>query len=201
MANPRKKVRKEQPAPPRFAAALAWVRMHALALVIALAVLATIRIVTTYSVFNHTCDEPAHVACGMEWIEKGTYHLEPQHPPLARIATALGPYLVGCRLPSEKMPPGATANGAIFNYMGADVLYSQNQYLRNLSLARMGILPFFWICTAVIYLWGRRYFGELEAVIAVFLFTFLPPVLAHSGLATTDIPVTAMISAAFLAGL
>jgi 4-amino-4-deoxy-L-arabinose transferase-like glycosyltransferase len=40
--------------------------------------------------------------------------------------------------------------------------------------------------------------GELEAVLAVFLFTFLPAILAHSGLATTDMPVTAMISAAFL---
>jgi 4-amino-4-deoxy-L-arabinose transferase-like glycosyltransferase len=41
----------------------------------------------------------------------------------------------------------------------------------------------------------------LEAVLAVFLFTFLPPVLAHAGLATTDMPVTATLGAAFLAGL
>ena len=38
------------------------------------------------------------------------------------------------------------------------------------------------------------------ALVAVFLFTFLPPVLAHAGLATTDMAVTAFMGAAFLAG-
>jgi hypothetical protein len=49
------------------------------------------RIASTYNVFNHTVDEPAHIACGMEWLSKGTYHYEDQHPPLSRIAVALGP--------------------------------------------------------------------------------------------------------------
>ncbi len=30
-----------------------------------------------------TVDEPAHVLAGMEWLERGTYAFEPQHPPLA----------------------------------------------------------------------------------------------------------------------
>jgi hypothetical protein len=201
MANPRKQTRKEQPTPSRLAPVAAWLRAHSLVVVIALVVLASIRIAATYSVFNHTCDEPAHVACGMEWLEKGKYELEPQHPPLARIATALGPYLVGCRLPGDKLPEGYSSNSAIFNYKGADVLYWQKHYLRNLSLARLGIMPFFWLACAVVYLWGRRSMGELEAVLAVFLFSFLPPVLAHAGLATTDMPLTATVAAAFLAAL
>lgn len=49
------------------------------------------RIVSTYNVFNHTVDEPTHIACGMEWLSKGTSHYEDQHPPLSRIAVALGP--------------------------------------------------------------------------------------------------------------
>src|SRR5690349_27587 len=28
-----------------------------------------VRIVSTYSVFNGTYDEPAHIACGMEWLQ------------------------------------------------------------------------------------------------------------------------------------
>ena len=44
----------------------------------------TARIVATYPVFNHTFDEPAHLATGMEWLDRGTYTWEPQHPPLAR---------------------------------------------------------------------------------------------------------------------
>lgn len=45
---------------------------------------------------------------------------------------------------------------------------------------------------------GRRCAGKTEAVIAVFLFSFLPPILAHAGLATTDMACTAFLGAAFL---
>src|SRR5579872_1235237 len=120
MANPRKKTRKEQPAPSRLIPVVNWLRAHSLAAVIALGVLATIRIVATYSVFNHTCDEPSHIACGMEWLERGTYNFEAQHPPLARIFTALGPYLAGCRLPAKNSAPPGIPPTAWFIYNGTD---------------------------------------------------------------------------------
>ena len=44
------------------------------------------RIVSTYDVFSETWDEVAHVATGMEWLQNGSYTLEPMHPPLARVA-------------------------------------------------------------------------------------------------------------------
>ena len=53
----------------------------------------------------------------------------------------------------------------------------------------------------MVYLWGVRYFSRALAAVAVFLFSFIPPVLAHAALATTDMALTAFIGAAFLAGL
>src|ERR1700729_3671149 len=76
---------------------LSFLERHSLYFVIALLLLGTIRIVSTYSVFSYTFDEPAHLACGMEWLDKGVYTWEPQHPPLARVAASLGPYLMGIR--------------------------------------------------------------------------------------------------------
>jgi len=64
---------------------------------ILLAVVAVLRIGATYGVLSQTWDEPAHIARGMEWLERGSYTYERQHPPLARIAVALGPYLSGIR--------------------------------------------------------------------------------------------------------
>jgi hypothetical protein len=127
----------------------------------------------------------------MEWLDKGVYTYEPQHPPLARVFAALGPYLSGRRTEGKKS----------FWAEGLTILYHGNQYQRNLSLARLGILPFFWIAALVVYFWARRYGGEAEAAIAVFLFTFLPPVLAHAGLATTDMALTAFTGASFLSAL
>src|SRR5438105_9381033 len=59
--------------------------------------LGTMPIVGTYPVVSHTTDEPAHIAAGMELLDRGTFTYEQQHPPLARLAVAIGPYLWGAR--------------------------------------------------------------------------------------------------------
>ena len=66
-------------------------------IVLALILLGTVRIASTYTVLNHTSDEPSHLACGIQWLDQGVYRYEPQHPPLTRIMIALGPYLDGVR--------------------------------------------------------------------------------------------------------
>jgi 4-amino-4-deoxy-L-arabinose transferase-like glycosyltransferase len=60
-------------------------------------------------------------------------------------------------------------------------------------------LPFFWLAAFVVYFWTRRSFGEPAAFFATLTFTVLPPALAHAGLATTDMALTATLGAAFLA--
>ena len=144
----------------------------------------TLRIVATYRVFSQTWDEPAHVAAGMEWLDRGRYTYEPLHPPLARVATAIGPRLAGIRsagLPNVWLE-------------GNSILYAGHRYDRNLTLARLGILPFFLLATFVVYLWAFRLGGAWAAGCATILFTTLPPVLGQAGLATTDMAVTATLA-------
>src|ERR1700722_9526606 len=81
----------------RFAALVPFLERHSRALTGALILIATVRIVATSPVFSYTSDEPAHIASGVEWLANGKYTWEPQHPPLARVAAALGPYLIGAR--------------------------------------------------------------------------------------------------------
>ncbi len=50
--------------------AVTFLSRHSLAMFLVLVVVASARIVTTYTVFNHTVDEPAHIACGMEWLDQ-----------------------------------------------------------------------------------------------------------------------------------
>ena len=103
---------------------------------VVLTLIASARIVSTYTVFNHTSDEPAHIACGMEWLDKGVYRWEPHHPPLARVATALGPYLLGIR--SQGTDP---ASPLAMLHEGAAILYREHHYDLTLAVARLGILP------------------------------------------------------------
>jgi hypothetical protein len=68
------------------------------------------------------------------------------HPPLARVAVALGPFLAGIRWnPQLGMWAGGNA-----------ILAARNQYLHNLALARAGVLPFFVICAFLTSFWLRR---------------------------------------------
>lgn len=158
-----------------------------------LVLIASARIGATYTVFNHTADEPAHIASGMQWLDQHVYLYEPQHPPLARVAAALGPYLLGIR---SQGTPGTGLEPESLE--GAKILDRDHHYDLTLALARLGILPFFWVACLVIYVWGKRCYGPAVAVITVFFFSFLPPILAHAGLATTDMALTAFLGAAYV---
>jgi hypothetical protein len=174
-----------------FIQPFSWIERHAGALAIALVLIASFRIVSTYRVLSHTTDEPAHLAAGIEWIQNGTYTYEDQHPPLARVTGALGLYLTGSRWTRNKDM-----------YMEGFLLLGQNKrYNKALFYSRLFMLPFFWVGAAAVYFWGLRVGGGVLAVSAAMLFTTTPAVLAHAGLATTDMALTAFVSATLVASL
>jgi hypothetical protein len=192
---PVRSINDKAPAPGYWAGFLAFLDRHARWLAVGLVVLATGRIVSTYTTFSHTFDEPAHIACGMEWLEKHTYTYETQHPPLTRVMTALLPRMFG-------------SHGAGQNSMwdeGLAILFAHGPEDSTLALARMGMLPFFWITCWIVYASTRWISGSNDgsaaaAVIAVFLATMTPTLLAHAGLATTDMGLTAMLLLAVYTG-
>lgn len=162
-----------------------------------LVVLGAVRIVSTYPIFSQTVDEPSHIAGGLEWLDRGTYWFEPKHPPLARIALATGPYLAGLRL-SDSMPLGRVHMGRVFRE-GNALLETGPGYDRNLTLARLGNLLFFVLgCFAVFWLAVPR-FGRAAAVAAVAFASGSPMILAHGGVATTDMGFAATLTLALVA--
>src|SRR6266481_2391824 len=136
-----------------------------------LILIAAARLFPTYTIFTATADEPFHIGAGIEWLDRGTYQYEQQHPPLARIAVALGPYLRGIR--SQSLSNASDEGNA--------VLFSNGRYFSNLTLARLGTLPFLILGCVVVWSWGRRWFGRSTAICAVFIFTSLPPILGQAG--------------------
>ena len=162
-----------------------WQRWAAVAFV----VLAMLRIVATYKDLSETVDEVAHIGGGMEWLALGTYTFEPQHPPLARVAAATGPYLLGIRNQGQQN----------LWQEGRRVLFADGQYRRNLIAARLGILLFFPLAAFFVWRIGVDGFGPSMALASVACFTLLPTVLAHYGVATTDGPFVALFAAAVYA--
>jgi Dolichyl-phosphate-mannose-protein mannosyltransferase len=164
-----------------------------------LVLIGVLRIVATYHVFSQAYDEPAHVACGMEWLDKGTFQMEPQHPPLPRVMAALGPYLAGLRLPELRFADNNKAEGYDLFGTGNQILYAGGLYLRNLTLARIGTLPFFLLAAWVTFFWARSLLGDWFAVLALFLLTTLPTILGYCSLAYVDPALLAFLPAALFA--
>ena len=179
--------------PPRAAAPRAPAKSvsipsrFALSAALVFVAIAIARIVSTYHNFASTSDEPAHIACGLEYVANHTYRLETQHPPLARAMVALLPYLSGTR---PQGMPGFQREG------WALITYEKHPDL-TMTRMRLGVLPFFVLGCLVTFYWARRYFGATAAVIATGLFTLIPAVLAHAGLATTDMALAACTGLAF----
>ena len=187
------------PAPdsPRDLGSLSWnPRFSILALVACIAI-GVLRMVLTYPVLYQTIDEPVHIASVLRWMvtdqirfdSDGTFFQE-NYAPLGSIATALLPYLRGLR-PKQDFPTIAQEGNAL--------LHTGNDFELNLALARAGTLPFFVAATVFVWLWARHIAGHVAAVAAALLFTTLPPVLAHGGLATTDMAGSSMLLAALYA--
>src|SRR5262245_36146341 len=170
--------------PIRRARALTAVRAAALAVIV---LVAFVRVARTWSVFAATADEPQHIAAGIEWHGRtDTVQHEPWrtvNPPVARIAVGLGPYLAG----TQSTP------------FLRDTLYTGPGYLRNLRLARPGVLPFLALAIVLTWVLTRRAYGEPAAWIAALIFSWTPAVLGHAGLATTDIAFTATFLLALIA--
>jgi hypothetical protein len=156
-----------------------------------LVLIASARIVSTYTIFNHTIDEPDHLAAGMEWLTVGKYRYEDQHPPLARVFGALGPYLLGARW--------STRNPSQFE--GYRILGRGVHYTTLLAAGRAGILPFFWLGAAVVFLWGLRLSDARGGFTGVLVYSTIPAILGHSGLITTDVAAASLCGAACLAYL
>jgi 4-amino-4-deoxy-L-arabinose transferase-like glycosyltransferase len=165
----------------RSSSFLSWWRVGFAFYACVILALGTLPIIGTYSVFSHTTDEPAHIAAGMELLGRGAFSYEQQHPPLARLAVAIGPYLLGAR------SHGATD---IIDE-GLAILYTSGGYLQTLRAARLGVLPFFVALVAITWAWAHRDFGTVAGAAAALLLVTTPPLLGHAGLATTDLPVAA----------
>ena len=151
---------------------------------------ASARIAATHTVFTGTYDETVHLTSGIELLSNRTYDYSPTHPPAARLTAALGPWLAGARFPS-----GESISIPSFVATADSVMLSGSGYRENLRLGRIGILPFFLVTGLFLFLWTRHVAGEPTAAIAVALLCFTPPVLAHSGVVTTDAAAMASFTA------
>ncbi len=140
---------------------------------------------STYHLFGNFWDEPEHIAAGLVLLDRGEYRYDNQHPPLARLAAAIGPYLAGARFHGEPLPIGEA--------QGREILYhGPASYDTLLTLARLGMLPFLAVLLVATWSWMRRWHAGATALLAVLFLASSPVILGHAAVVALDVPVTAL---------
>lgn len=138
------------------------------------------RVAATHRVFSQTSDEHLHLIAGYDILKNHSWTTDLHHPPLARVFFAL---------PFVNAPaPAGTDRGVRGNE-----LLLEGRYSRNLARMRFGNLLFLALGIVFVARWAMHLFSPEAGLLSAAMFAMLPPVLAHGGLATTDMAVTAMM--------
>jgi 4-amino-4-deoxy-L-arabinose transferase-like glycosyltransferase len=139
-----------------------------------------------------TFDEIVFIAAGARGYETGQFDLAPDHPPLMQYVYGLPVAIAGLRLPDESGVALEVQQNPGYRYHYAAQFFWQagNDPERAAFLGRLPAVLMALGLIVVTFAFTRRHFGTHAALLAAALVAFLPDVLAHGGVAYSDLPVT-----------
>ncbi|MCR4288284.1 MAG: glycosyltransferase family 39 protein, partial [Deltaproteobacteria bacterium] len=140
---------------------------------------------------NNTWDEPAHILAGYAYLKHGSDFLSPRNHPVAGRGILSFPLLF-LDLDFDRTVSPEDVTGSDFHPYAVRFLYENKASADTiLFLARLMNILLGALLGAYVFVWARELWGDWGAYLSLFLFVLSPDVLAHSSLATTDMPVTA----------
>lgn len=145
---------------------------------------------------NQTVDEAAHLAAGWSYVSTGDFRMNPEHPALGKLISALPLTVLNPTVPTDD-PSWQSENVFAF---GRAFLY-HNRYSPELllTLGRLPTILLTVLCAVLLFIVSWRAFGIAAGVASLALFAFDPTVIAHGRYVTTDMIATLMIFASVVA--
>ena len=143
-------------------------------------------------------DEIAHLTAGYTYWKFDDYRMQPENGNLPQRWAAL-PLLARKDLVFPPLDQSAWRISDVWE-MGFRWFYDFGNDLPGMLRAGRRMIALFGIATgALVFLWGRRLYGDRGALLAVTLFAFCPTMLANGALITSDMTATCMFLAAVTA--
>ncbi|MBI2056130.1 MAG: glycosyltransferase family 39 protein [Candidatus Sungbacteria bacterium] len=141
------------------------------------------------SVWNDsaTMDELAHIPAGFGYVTQIDGRLNPEHPPLLKMVSALfaelavNPYFPTDTRAWQSDINGQWDHGRIFLYE------SGNNADAIIFWSRVPFILLTLFFAMLLWRWTRERFGPLTALFTLIFFAFSPTILAHGRLVTTDL--------------
>ena len=143
-----------------------------------------------------TMDEVAHLPAGYGYLTQKDMRLNPEHPPLIKDIGALPLlFIKNIKFPSEIPAWKSDINGQ-WNF-GRYFLYNTGNPADKMILwGRMPMILILILLGFFIFKWAKELFGNKAGLLALFLFSFSPTLLAHGRLVTTDVGAAAGVTVA-----
>lgn len=131
-------------------------------------------------------DELAHIPAGYGYVKFLDYRLNPEHPPLVKMISALPLAFMHLNFPTDKAAWRDDVNGQWA--AGTQFLYeSGNDADKVIQTSRLGPMLLTLILIAFVYFWSRKILGVGWAFLPTIFTAFSPTILAHGHYVTTDI--------------
>lgn len=152
----------------------------------ALLALMALNLVAVAARTSLTVDEVVHIPAGYTYLATGNYRLNTEHPPLAKLWSALPLLLL-----RPELPPVEPVKNPVRRTLDYGTAFWERNEARFDAIkiaARLPMIVLTLALGALIFRYTRRLFGPRAAVCAVALFSLEPTVLAHGRLVHTDVP-------------
>lgn len=130
-------------------------------------------------------DESPHIVSGYAYVAKRDYRLNPEHPPLIKMAAGFPLLFKDVNFIEGTQSWEQDING---QWSGGDeFLHWQGNDPREIMFwSRLGPTVITLLLGVLIFIWARQLYGDLAGLFSLTLFVFSPTFLAHGPLVTTD---------------
>jgi len=153
----------------------------------ALLVVFLLLITTAAAGKSATYDESVHLFSGWRILTEGDFATNHEHPPLMKVLGALPLVLM------DLAPPTTELRREVDKWQAAhEFVFHVNDGDRVLAAARFPIAVLAVVMAWVVYRLAASWFGAAAGMAALALVVFDPNILAHAGIVTTDLGMTAM---------
>lgn len=139
---------------------------------------------------SNTWDESGHLLSGYAYLKNGIDYLEPSHPVLGRLIPAIPLLFFDLKFEPNNISAQNAPWSNFYPYSLKFLFENNTDGKKLLFYSRLCIIMLGIILGIHIFIWGRMLYGNKGGLLSIFLYVLCPNILAHSGLVTTDFPLT-----------
>ncbi|MFN2427852.1 MAG: ArnT family glycosyltransferase [Candidatus Binatia bacterium] len=178
-----------------------WARRtttQAVALVVVLGFFAASAVVAART-HTPTPDEFVYVPAGLYHLQTGDLTFDPTNPPLLKMAMALPLTMMDVKLDLDPRHRDNSTGWGPWVFGTSFMDLNREHYLDAFFAARLVIVALGVLLGVLVFLRARELLSPLAALAVLVLYGTMPPLIAHSAVATLDVGVTVLLFAALVA--